>query len=199
MQIILMLQKGQISKATEMNPVLYIQPFSTCCLASNRRRSDHGLWRQIQQRKWDTNQHKTQTGDWQCRKADMQSHGWGILPKISELYTAPSTQVLPCSHSHHNQPTSSNQSTRNNLTSYLGSSTPYKTLPSAQQSSLCVRIEVACPLTDILFQTQTNFTQNLQILQFSTYLSRVSWGALLPPALLLTLLFLLAVMVISAF
>lgn len=41
-----------------------------------------------------------------------------------------------------------------------------------------------------LSQTQTNHSQSLQ---FTTYLSRVSWGTLLPPALLLTLAFLLAV------
>lgn len=108
--------------------------------------------------KWDTNQHKAQTGYWQCRKADMQSHGWGILPKISEVYTAPSTQVLAVTPII-TSPWAGNKSTRNNLSSYLDSSIPYKTLPSAQQSSLCVRIEVACPLTDILFWTQTNFTK----------------------------------------
>lgn len=69
---------------------------------------------------------------------------------------------------------------------------------SAQQSTLCVRIEVTYLWTEILFQTQTNLSQNLQSLQFTTYLSKVSWGTLLPPALLLTVAFLLAVMVISA-
>lgn len=182
-----------------MSPVLYIQPFPTCCLTCNRRQSDLSLWRQIQQRKWDTNQHKTQTGDWQWRKADMQSHGWGIQPTTPEPYTAPSTQILPYNHFHHNQPMSSKSSTRNNLSSYLGSSSPFRKLLSAQQSSLCVGTEDPYPWTEILFQIQTKFTQNLQILQFSTYLSRVSWGTLLPPALLLTLVFLLAVMVISAF
>lgn len=138
-----------------MSPVLYIQPFPTCCLTCNRRQSDHRLWRQIQQRKWDTNQHKTQTGDWQWRKADMQSHGWGIQPTTPEPYTAPSTQVLPYNHFHRNQPMSSKSSTRNNLSSYLGSSSPYRKLLSAQQSSLCAGIEDPYPWTDVLFQTQS--------------------------------------------
>lgn len=57
--------------------------------------------------------------------------------QVSELYTAPSTQVLPSNHSHQSQPMSSSCSIRN-LSSYLGSSTPYKKkIPSAQQSSLC--------------------------------------------------------------
>lgn len=106
------------------------------------------------------------------------------LHKISELSTAPSTLVLLCSHCHHNQPMSS---TRNNLSLLKTSLSPTR-LSLGQNRDW----------TEILLQTQTNFPQNLQILQFSTYLSRVSWGTLLPPALLLTLVFLLAVMVISA-
>lgn len=68
---------------------------------------------------------------------------------------------------HHNQPMSSNRSTRNNLSSYLGSSSPYKNLPPAQKSSLCARIDTkngGClplnrhlvPNTDRLYSKSTN-------------------------------------------
>ena len=95
-----------------MRPVLCIQPFHTHCLTCNRRQSSaHCLSRQIQQRKCDRNQYKIQTGDWQWRKADMQSYGQEIQPKPPEAYTVPSTHVIPCNHFHHNQPASSNSST----------------------------------------------------------------------------------------
>lgn len=116
-------------------------------------------------------------------------------------YTVPSTQVLPCHHFQHNLLASSNISTEI-CQKQIFSHTSVLPVPtknfSAQQSTLCVRIEVTYLWTEILFQTQTNLSQNLQSLQFTTYLSKVSWGTLLPPALLLTVAFLLAVMVISA-
>lgn len=193
-----MLQKGQIGKAREMNPVFYIQPFSTCCLASNRRQSDHGLWRQIQQKKMG---HKpTQSPNWILAVQESWHAITWLRNSAQNFWALYSTfHTGPCSHSHHNQPMSRQSVNKKQpfLLPWLFHSLQNTSLSPAKLS-LCQN-RGCLPFNRYLVLNTDQLYQNLQILQFSTYLSRVSWGTLLPPALLLTLLFLLAVMVISAF
>lgn len=126
-----MLQKaGQISKTTEISPVLYVQPFHTCCLTCNRRQSLSTAYQGRYSRKnvTETNtKYKLEAGDGEKLKHSHIANKLSTnllrrtqcLPQksflaITFITTSQQTQWLK-----RNMPEA-------DLFSYLGSSNPYK-------------------------------------------------------------------------